>query len=93
MFKNNFNANIRLTNSELSKWADDRDTSTIVAHAIHMISVDEKKADTLWQEATDAELNAVKNAMRYLLKLDIHGYEEDDYYQWGIESITLEQEK
>ena len=70
-------------------WADSRETHIAVATAIHAIADDRRTAQAIWEDATPAECDHIKMAMKNYIEAGIFQAEDDGRYQWGCETIHL----
>lgn len=71
---------------EMEQWASGRETSELVAVAIHNIS---DNPDDLWEDPGVNGVDDVKAEMRNILKTTPELADEDNEYFWGIEIINL----
>lgn len=77
-----------ITIEELKQWADSRETSEVVALAIHAIADNKRSADAIWEDPTPAEMDHVRMAVQNYI--DSGDYDAQDEYHWGEEPFTLE---
>jgi len=73
------------------QWALSRETHEAVATAIHAIADSRRSAQTIWEAPTQAELDQVTMAVEEYIRHGDFSAEPDGRYQWGFETIRLDQ--
>lgn len=79
---------IAITSTDLARWAQSRETSEIVALAIHAISDRNRTAEAIWGDPTPAEWDHVLMATENYIENGV--YDPEELYCWGEESFSLE---
>ena len=76
-----------ITQPELEQWAAKRETSEIVALAIHATAGAGRTPEVIWEEPTPAEVDHVKMAVENYVGCG--ECEAEDEYRWGEEAFSL----
>lgn len=80
---------LEISQDELTEWANARETSEVVALAIHAIADASRTAQDIWENPTAAEFSTVVAAVHNYVNNGLYG---DEVFDWGEESFTLSDE-
>lgn len=70
-----------------AQWADSRETSMVVAVAIHAISGPGRSPEQIWESPTNNEWDQVVIAVENYIDCGV--FDAQDTYIWGQESFAL----
>jgi len=79
---------LAITRDDLAQWAASRETSEVVAHAIHAIAGKNRAPESIWAAPTPAEWDHVQMAVENYIDNGL--YESQDVYYWGEESFSID---